>query len=193
MYTGRKPGAKMEMPNRIGVVRLLAAVGAGALCGCATGVYPPPAQRVKLSGSTPAMSALFVPMNELAGRDIVDGILANDAGTVWRWTRRHPRVRVWPDLAEGWQFHARLTVVRAVLDKVGSQTVTARVNERSLESRSFQREGTVEFDSPIPAGLLRTDAPTILGLDIDGVLKTAEGDDLGVLLHEIGLRWVAVK
>jgi hypothetical protein len=100
---------------------------------------------------------------------------------------------VWPDLAEGWQFHARLTVVRAVLDKIGRQTVTARVNERSIESRSFQREGTVEFDSPIPAGLLRTDAPAILGLDIDGVLSTADGGDLGVLLHEIGLRWVGVE
>lgn len=174
--------------------RFLAAVVAGALCGCATGVsFPPPAQRVKLSGSAPAMSTLLVRMNALAGRDIVDDILENDAGMDWRWTRHHPRVRVWPDLAEGWQFHARLTVVRAVLDKIGRQTVTARLNERSIESRSFQKEGTVEFDSPIPAGLLRTDAPTILGLDIDGVLSTADGGDLGVLLHEIGLRWVGVK
>ena len=183
----------METPDRICVVRLLAAVGAGVLCGCGAGAYPPPAQRVPLSGSAPAMSALLVPMNELADRDIVGDILANDASAAWRWTRRRPRVRVWPDLAEGWRFHARLTVVRAVLDQVGRQTVTARVNERSLESRSFQTEGTVDFDSPVPAGLLRTDTPAILGLDIDGVLKTAEGEDLGVLLHEIGLRWVGVK
>ena len=140
------------------------------------------------------MRELLVHMNDKADRNIVTDVIVNDPGMTWRWTRSHPRVRVWADVVDGWQFHARITIAGAVIEKVRRQTVTLRVNDRSLGSRSFEKEGTVEFDSPVPAGMIRTDAATILGLDIDPVLTKSEGrEEFGVLLHEIGLRWVGAK
>jgi len=174
--------------------RLLATFAAGALCACAPDMsFPPPMQRPAPASAKPAMSGLVVRMNEMAGTEIASGILPNDPGAPWRWTGRQPRVRVWPDLADGWRFHARITIVGAVLQKTGRQTVTASVNDHPLEQRTFQQEGTVEFESPIPAGLIRIDTPTLIGLDIGGLLVDASGVERGVLLHEIGLRWVGAK
>ena len=95
----------------MGVIwRLLAAFAAGALCACAPDMsFPPPLQRTALTSPKPAMSVLVVRMNEMAHTEIASGILPNDPGAPWRWTGRQPRVRVWPDLADGWRFHARIT------------------------------------------------------------------------------------
>ncbi len=185
-----------SLPPFLSALRwLLVAIGLLTLCSCTSIVeFPPPEQQARLNGSTPAMRELLVPMNDKADRDIVSDIIVNDPGMIWRWTRSHPRVRVWPDVADGWQIHARLTIAGTVIEKTRRQAVTLRVNDRSLDSRTFEKEGTVEFDSPVPAGVIRTGAPTIMGLDIDPVMTKSEGrEEFGVLLHEIGLRWVGVK
>lgn len=140
----------------------------------------------------PALPSLRIRMDELADKDILAGVLKPEPGLDWRWTRAHPRVRFAPDAAEGWQLRVKFTVIQAVLDKIGPQQVTILLNGHPLGSLHCARPGGMEFDALVPAGLLRTDIANIAGLDIQPVADF-DGEELGVALQEMTLRWTVQR
>ena len=149
--------------------------------------YTVPPQKVMPSDPEPVTGQVVKMSDPRVETYFVRDVLDDTPGSRWRWTRSHPRFRLPVDTADHLNFYTRFTVPGPVLAKVPRVCVTFVVNSTQLGSRCYSADASYEFESPVRADVF-SGATVELGMDIDPVLLTDDGERLGILIQEIGFK-----
>jgi hypothetical protein len=104
-----------------------------------------------------------------------------------RWTAGHPELRFRLASAKGLRLVIDFGILPDIMREMGPMTVAIRVNGRELDRTRYTEPGDKHFEKPVPAEWLRTDADTLVSMEIDPVWKSPHGlGDHGVGLMNMG-------
>jgi len=165
---------------------------AAALCclaGCSPVVeYAPPAQKVMPEGPNSLRDRPLLRMRDPdIDHFIIEDLMSYSVGQ-WRWTRQHPRFRIFVADPNGRELYLRFALIDSVFRQTGTMTISMTVNGRALAAAKYNAPGEYEFSRPVPDDLLREHSPAIVGLDIDPVfIGKEDGAILGIYLDTVGL------
>jgi hypothetical protein len=123
-----------------------------------------------------------------AGIQFIDGWHSIEEGG-WRWTERRfsARIRV-PEQQKEPVLRLHFTLPQALMDRVTSVKIQAKVNEVKLDSQKFQKPGGYVFERSIPRKSLNGDM-ALVEFELDNALPAHEMDEreLGVIVSSIGI------
>jgi hypothetical protein len=169
--------------RRLWWIVLASVIGAG----CGQVYVPLPAQRPEQRHAIREVLEMAEGRPENTWGGVDSGIAPGSAtGADWRWATEHSAFHFKLDEFSGWSFAARITAVKAVLDRVGSQRVTFRVNGSVVGSADLKVSQDYNFSIPLDEALLKGQAPVAVTMDAGPCLPQQYGPPYCVLLHEVG-------
>lgn len=165
-----------------------------ALAGCpsnAPDLAEPPQSESAETPQTPAGGLLSsVHMADPAAEpQLLEGFFGVEQG-VWRWTARTFTVALQPPGAQDTLLEFKFTVPDAVISRLGSVTLTARVNGVEVGSESYENTGEFVFEKPVPASALQGGGAAKVQFELDKALPPGEADqrELGVVAISVALK-----
>ncbi len=106
----------------------------------------------------------------------------------WRWTGRHPTLRVRVPAATGLKYRIEFAIADVTLKDTGPVTVTFEVNGQALGRKTYPQAGTQTWEAPVPPQMLHPDEDNTIGASVDKVWTSPQdGSRLGMILSAIGL------
>jgi len=150
--------------------------------------YPIPNQRINLPETEPAGIGSFMTFGDKqAPEHIVSDVAAGSGMEVWRWTNQKPTLKFVVMEASRWTFQTAFALPEAAWKQTGPVTLRVYVNEQLIATAPNLPAGRHELRWPVPAGLLKANAETIVRLEVDKVF-IAEADQarLGMILENAG-------
>ncbi|MEX2301651.1 MAG: hypothetical protein WD733_11980 [Bryobacterales bacterium] len=124
-----------------------------------------------------------------AAAQLLEGFYGVEQG-VWRWTARKFSVALQaPAGAADTQIEFKFTLPEAVVGRLKSVTLTARVNDADIGSETYQQAGDHVFTKPLPASALQGGALNV-EFELDKALPPTESDqrELGVVAISVALK-----
>jgi hypothetical protein len=171
-------------------LRLLALPGAVLLCGCQNlpAPYAPPEQRQSFENFAPYRIRRVVNMADGdAEKHFVRDI--GGLGGTWRWTGKHPEVRVFLRTNQMLHYVIDFTIVEATFKDTGPVTLSFFVNGHLLDKATYEAPGSQHFEKPVPEEWVEAGKDATVAAEIDKVwISPADGAALGFILTGIGLR-----
>ena len=109
----------------------------------------------------------------------------------WRWTRQKFSVTLAPPIGaakRGAWLRVRVTAPDALIEKLGTITMTASVDGERLGPETYSAAGTYTYEREVAANMLR-DGPVRVDCALDKVMPPAGRDlrDLGIVALSAGL------
>jgi hypothetical protein len=160
------------------------------LCACQNmpPAYAPPEQRAPFENFAPYRINRIINMADGdADNYIVHDVLRT--GGTWRWTGKHPELRVFLRTNQSLHYVVDLTVAGATFKDTGPVTVSFFVNGHLLDKATYSAPGPQHFDEPVPEDWVEARKDAIVGAEIDKPwISPADGVALGFILNRIGLR-----
>ncbi len=107
----------------------------------------------------------------------------------WRWTGKHPAIRLFPGTAQKLRYSIDFAIAGATFAQTGPVTVSFFVNEHLLEKVHYPAPGRQRFEKPVPAEWMDANGYAILAAEVDKVwiLEKREANPLGFILVSLGL------
>lgn len=177
-----------------------------AICGCmaaacllaacrpAVEFAPPPQKTLPPGPERPVLFPVVDMANLRADGFIVRDVLLPTSGEIFRWTRRRPEFRIWPEDAAGHVLEFQAGVPEETFSTTGAVTVAAFVNGDNVSTHRFERPGTLRFSDPVAEEVVRRFTPARVWLEIAPAYPDPRThESLGVLLYSIGLTRVGEK
>lgn len=159
------------------------------LCACQNmpRPYAPPAQRPLFDHFRPYRIGRIIDMaHSDANLHVVQDVLG-DSGP-WRWTGKHPEVRVKVHTNQHLDYMMDFTIVGDTFKVTGPVTLSFFVNGHLLDTKTYAAEGGQHFLKPVPADWIQTGQDNVLGAEIDKLwIAPADHKGLGFILQRIGL------
>jgi len=119
---------------------------------------------------------------------IIKDVMARAKDVPWRWTNQNPQLRVWVSDTANRKLHAEFAVADATFKETGPIQVTWTVNDKPVETVTYDSPGNKTFDKPVPPAMLKANAENTVGAQIDKVwVSKTDGVKLGLILSQIGL------
>jgi len=160
------------------------------LAGCVNipDTYAPPMQRNVQHQPGGHATGHFVSMAGPNPDDfIVSGMLPAEPGSGWRWTGQRVELRFRLSLTSDLRFLMDFAIPETTFPQRGAVTMSFFINDKLLGKMRFDKPGQYQFNQPVPADWLRTDAPTLVAAEIDKVyVAEADGARLGFILSRAG-------
>ncbi len=170
----------------LGVVPVLGVV---LLSGCQNlpEPYVPPEQRQPFDHFAPYHVTRIVNMADGdANQHFVHDILGETGS--WRWTVKHPEVRVTMRTSQMLRYVIDFTIVPVTFKDTGPLTFSFYVNGRLLDTQRYTTEGGKHFEKAVPDGWVEQGKETILGAEVDKLYYSpTDHQPLGFILTRIGL------
>jgi len=128
--------------------------------------------------------------NPTARKQLLTGFYGLEAGA-WRWTAKEFAVElaVPPEAARnGAWLRVRLATPDALIDKLGSITLSSTVGGQALDPQTYSAAGNYTYQRPVPASLLQGASATV-DFTLDKVMRPGGADvrDLGIVVLGVGL------
>lgn len=121
-----------------------------------------------------------------ANQHVVRDILG-DTGS-WRWTAKHPEVRVTMRTNKMLHYVIDFTIVEATFKDTGPLQLSFYVNGHVLDQLTYTSEGPKHFEKPVPEDWIEPGKEAVLGAEVDKVwYSPADHQPLGFILSRIGL------
>ena len=162
----------------------------GLLCACGNlpEPYTPPAQRPFFEAPTEPVRILNMADTD-AERHFVQDISAELEGNTWRWTGKHPTIRLHPNSNQKLVYSMDFSIPESTFQKTGPVTLSLLVNDHVLDRVRYTSPGRRRVERPVPAEWLRANQDATLAADIDKVWTPAQpgGAPLGFILVSLGL------
>lgn len=167
---------------------LAVAAALSCLAACSNNLeYAPPPQKAMPEGPAPLRDRPIVRMRDPdVDHFLLQDMLSYSVGQ-WRWTRQHPRFRIFVAGPKERQVYARFAIIDGIFRKTGPVTVSITVNGKPVAAPRYVAAGEYEFSQPVPELMLAEHSPAIVGFDIDPVFVGDNSDVLGVYLDAVGL------
>jgi hypothetical protein len=122
---------------------------------------------------------------------LLEGFYGLEQG-VWRWTARKFSVALQAPAGGGQetQLEFKFTLPEAVMSRLGSVTLTARINNAGVGSESYQKQGEYVFTKPVPAGVLAGGEAVKVEFELDKALPPGDADkrELGLIAVSVALK-----
>jgi hypothetical protein len=123
---------------------------------------------------------------------LLDGFYGVEQG-VWRWTARTFTVAMQAPAGgagQETQLEFKFTLPEAVISRLKSITLTARVNGAEVGSESYQEQGEYVFEKPVPPNLLAGGEAVKVEFEMDKALPPGEADkrELGLVAVSVALK-----
>ena len=115
---------------------------------------------------------------------ILDGLTRSAPGEPSRWIVQHARFRLWPEKNVLYTFALHLQVAEQIRKAVGPQTITITLNSHVLDTPRFDHDQQYEYRHSVAPNLITR--PVVVGVDVNPVWTTPDGNKLGVLVTSIG-------
>jgi hypothetical protein len=121
---------------------------------------------------------------------MIAGFHALEANS-WRWTARNFAVTLLPPPGadrKGALLRLRLVIPDGQIEKLGPMTLSADVDDRTLNPQTFSKGGDYDYVRDVPADVLRTNlAPVIFTFDKALAPSLGDGRELAAIVTEIAL------
>lgn len=149
--------------------------------------YVPPEQRQPFDHFEPYRITRIVNMADGdANQHFVKDILG-DTGQ-WRWTTKHPEVRVTLRTNQMLRYIIDFTIVGATFKDTGPLEFSFDVNGHELDRLRYTTEGGKHFEKAVPPEWIEPGKETILGAEVDKLwYSPADHQPLGFIITRIGL------
>jgi hypothetical protein len=123
---------------------------------------------------------------------LLEGFYGLEQG-VWRWTARKFSVALQAPAGgagQETQLEFKFTLPDAVISRLSSVTLTARISGTDLGSESYQKQGEYVFIKPVPAGLLSGGEAVKVEFEMDKALPPGDADkrELGLVAVSVALK-----
>jgi hypothetical protein len=149
--------------------------------------YAPPVQREPFDNFRPYRTSRIVNMADGDADAHIVSDISGPSGT-WRWTGKHPAVRVAPRGNENLRYLIDFTIADVTFKETGPVTVSFFVNDHLLDAVHYATPGEQHFEAPVPADWVQPEADTIVAAEVDKVWTApADGAKLGLILTRLGL------
>lgn len=150
--------------------------------------YAPPEQRQPFENFAPYRISRIVGMADGDAEKHFVRDIQGLAGT-WRWTGKHPEVRVFLRTNQMLRYVIDFTIVEATFKDTGPVTLSFFVNGRLLDKKTYTAPGSQHFEAPVPEDWVEAGKEATVGAEIDKVwFSPADHAALGFILTGIGLR-----
>jgi hypothetical protein len=155
--------------------------------------YVPPEQRQPFENFAPYRVHRLINMGDGDAEKHFVRDIGGLAGS-WRWTGKHPEVRVFLRTNQMLHYVIDFTIVEATFKDTGPVTLSFFVNDHLLDKMTCTTTGSQHFDKPIPdewieSGWIESGKDATVGAEIDKVwVSPADHAALGFILTDIGLR-----
>jgi hypothetical protein len=167
-----------------------AAVVTLALSGCVSipNTYAPPMERRPVTGYGDSRLGGVIGMGEpRAPAYILSGLSASVGGGSWRWAHKRAELRFSLARTDNARVVVDFTLPEEAFRTTGPLTFTFFVNGRPLDTVRYNQPGLKHFEKPVPADWLRTDAATMLAIEVDKLFKSPrDGWEMGFILNRAG-------
>jgi hypothetical protein len=149
--------------------------------------YAPPVQRKPLAGPDPSSLRPYVRMNDSgAEAHLIRDVNLNVEGSGFRWTKQNPTFIFQPRSADGQKLKLDFTLHPEVVTKIGAITLTILINNKLFDKITYGSAGVYHYEKAVPPGYLVKDGPAFVGIELDKVLDTPDGNKLGLVLNGAG-------
>jgi hypothetical protein len=123
---------------------------------------------------------------------LLEGFYGLEQG-VWRWTARKFSVALQAPAGgagQESQLEFKFTLPEAVISRLSSVTLTARINGTDVGSESYQAQGEYVFTKPVPAGVLAGGEAVKVEFELDKALPPGDADkrELGLVAVSVALK-----
>jgi hypothetical protein len=150
--------------------------------------YAPPEQRQPFENFAPYRVRRVVNMADGDAEKHFVRDIGGLAGT-WRWTGKHPEVRVLLRTNQMLHYVIDFTIVEATFKDTGPVTLSFFVNGHLLDQATYKAPGSQHFDKPVPEEWVEAGKDATVAAEIDKVwVSPVDGAALGFILSGIGLR-----
>jgi len=149
--------------------------------------YAPPEQRQPFENFAPYRISRVVNM---ADGDAESHFVRDIQGLngSWRWTGKHPEVRVFLRTNQMLHCIVDLTIADATFKVTGPVTLSFFVNGHVLDKATYSASGPQHFDEPVPPEWVEPGKESVVGAEIDKPWTSpADGVALGFILTRMGL------
>jgi hypothetical protein len=140
--------------------------------------------------STPTLVSMVQASDPRSAIQLIRGFHGLEQNS-WRWTMGRFVVTLRPPAGsadKGAKLTLNFTLPEAVLDKVKSTTITASIQNTTLESHTYTKPGEQVFTTDIPAALLKGDSATVeFAMDRFLTAGSVDGRELGLVFVSVGL------
>lgn len=140
---------------------------------------------------TPPEAARILNMADAdAESHFVHDIDAALQGNTWRWTGKHPTVRLHLNSRQKLVYSMDFVIAESTFQQTGPVTLSLFVNDHLLDRVRYATPGPRRIEKPIPAEWLAPDQNATLAAEIDKVWTPPQpgGTPLGFILVSLGLR-----
>ena len=154
---------------------------------------PPQSETEESAAVTPSGELLSsVHMGDPAAEaQLLEGFYGLEQG-VWRWTAKKFVVAVEAPAgaAQGTQLEFKFTLPEAVIGRLNSVTLTARVNGADVGSQTYDQAGELVFEKPVPAEAFEGGGAAKVEFELDKALPPTEADkrELGLVAISVALK-----
>ena len=171
------------------ILRTFILLGAVLLSSCRNMPEPfaPPVQRQPFDHFKPYRLTRIIDMADAdADLHVVRDVIPS-AGS-WRWTRKHPEVRLLMRTNEKLSYVMDFTVVEETLKQTGPVTVSFFVNDHLVDQMKCNTSGSRHFEKPIPPEWVEPGKDALVGAEVDKMyVSPADHEELGLIISRIGL------
>lgn len=171
-------------------LRLLALPVAAFLGACQNmpAPYAPPEQRQPFEDFAPYRVNRVIEMGDQdAPRYFVRDFGAS--GGSWRWTGKHPELRLFLRTNQMLHYVIDFTIVEATFKETGPVTLSFFVNGHQLDRITYTAAGSQHLDRPVPDAWIEPGKDATVGAEIDKTYTSpGDGAALGFVLSRMGLR-----
>jgi hypothetical protein len=149
--------------------------------------YAPPVQRRPLTGPDPSSLRPYVRMNDSgAEAHLIRDVNLNVEGAGFRWTKQNPTFIFQPRSAESQKLKLDFTIHPEVITKIGAMTLSISINNKLFDKVTYASPGEYHYEKAVSPGYLVKDSPAFVGIELDKVLNTPDGNKLGLVLNGAG-------
>lgn len=160
------------------------------LCSCAhyPESYPPPEQRVPVSGGNPDPFSMLVSMSDAdAPLHFVKDIDPEPpAGTVWRWAGPEATLKILALSTQNLKLSVDFNLWPTAFEQTGPVELAFFVNARQLDKVRYTTPGDKHFQKLIPSDWLTTEIESTITISIDKMFVGADGKKFGFILSSAG-------
>jgi hypothetical protein len=150
--------------------------------------YAPPEQRQPFEELAPYRISRLINMADGDAENYFIRDIGGLAGN-WRWTGKHPEVRLYLRSKQKLHYVIDFTIVEATFKDTGPVTLSFLVNGHLLDKVTYTTSGAQHFDKAVPEEWVEAGKDAIVGAEIDKPwISPADGAALGFILSRIGLR-----
>ena len=149
--------------------------------------YAPPVQRQPFDHFKPYRLTRIIDMSDAdADLHVVRDIIGSSGP--WRWTGKHPEVRLLMRTNEKLSYVIDFTVVEETFKQTGPVTVSFYVNDHLVDRMKCDTPGSRHFEKPIPPEWVEPGKDTLAGAEVDKMwVSPADHQELGLIISRIGL------